>query len=182
MTVALYKWTIARYHAAIAAGLFDDQPIELLRGDLVLMPPEGEPHAVYSSDTAEYLRQLLGVQVAVRETKPITLPNDSEPIPDLAIVVPPLRRYLAHHPYPADIFWLIEYAKTTLTKDLGVKKETYAAAGILEYWVVDLQNDQLKVFRDLLNGQYQTELTLNQGVIVTLAFPGVAIDVRRLFS
>jgi len=98
MTVTLYKWTLDRYHAAIEAGVFDNQPVELLRGDIVTMAPEREPHACFSSEGAEYLRRLLGDRTAVRETKPITLPGDFEPIPGLAIVRPPLRRYLQHHP------------------------------------------------------------------------------------
>lgn len=180
--VALYKWTLERYHAAIDAGLFDDQSVELLRGDITIMTPEREPHACYSSDGAEYLRRLLGERAAVRETKPITLPNRSEPIPDIAIVQPPLRRYLAHHPYPEDIFWLIEYSDTTLAKDLGVKKRVYAEAEILEYWVVDLRNVRLKVFRDWTQGNYQTELTLEQGAISPTRFRDVVVEVGRLLG
>ncbi|HEY9619478.1 MAG TPA: Uma2 family endonuclease [Crinalium sp.] len=181
MTITLYKWTLDRYHAAIDAGLFDDQPVELLKGDIVVMTPEREPHACYSSDGAEYLRTLLGDRASVREGKPITLPNSSEPMPDLAIVQPPLRRYLDHHPYPEDIFWLIEYSDATLTKDLGEKKQAYAEAGIQEYWVSDLKNAQLKVFRDLAQNTYQTELTLTVGTISPQAFHDIAVDVQRLF-
>jgi Uma2 family endonuclease len=180
MTVTLYKWTLDRYHAAIDAGLFDQEPVELLQGDIVVMTPEREPHACLSSDGAEYLRRLLG-RASVRETKPVTLPNQSEPVPDIAIVRPPLRRYLAHHPYPEDIFWLIEYSDTTLAKDMGKKKQVYAEAGIQEYWVVDLKNAQLKVFRDLVE-DYQTTLTLTEGTVSPLAFQDVAVEVRRLFS
>jgi Uma2 family endonuclease len=182
MTVTLYKWTLDRYHDAINAGLFDEQSVELLQGDIVVMVPEREPHACYSSDGAEYLRRLLGERAAVRETKPITLPDNSEPIPDLAIVQPPLRRYLTHHPYSDDIFWLIEYANTSLEKDLGVKKTTYATAGICEYWVADLQNSQLWGFRDLVDGNYQTELVLRSGTISPLAFPELRVEVLRLYS
>ncbi|GAC1466765.1 MAG: hypothetical protein NVSMB70_12330 [Chamaesiphon sp.] len=88
MTVTTYKWTIERYHQAIEAGLFDDQPVELLRGDIVVMPPEREPHAYYNIEVGDYLRTLLGDRVKIREAHPIALPNDSEPAPDLAIVKP----------------------------------------------------------------------------------------------
>ncbi|MGF1535024.1 MAG: hypothetical protein ACFB4J_00880 [Elainellaceae cyanobacterium] len=60
MTLTRYKWTLDRYHDAISAGLFDDQPVELLNGDIVLMAPEREAQACYSSDSAEYLRQRFG--------------------------------------------------------------------------------------------------------------------------
>ncbi|MEO1208506.1 MAG: Uma2 family endonuclease [Cyanobacteria bacterium J06638_20] len=181
MTVTLYKWTLDRYHAAIDAGVFEDQAVELLRGDIVVMAPEREPHACYSSEGAEYFRSLLGDRAAIRETKPITLPDDSEPVPDVAIVQPPLRRYLSHHPAPDEIFWIVEYSQTSLTKDLGLKKDIYAEAGIQEYWVSDLKNARLTVFRDLSNGAYQTELTLTEGTLAPLAFPDIAITVERLF-
>lgn len=182
MTVALFKWTVDKYHAAIDAGLFEDQAVELLRGDIIVMAPEREPHACYSSIGAEYLRRTLGERVAIREGKPITLPDTSEPIPDVAIAHPPLERYLQHHPYPEDIFWLIEYSNATLAKDLGEKKETYAEAGIAEYWVVNLKKGQLKVFRDLAEGVFQSELTLTEGEISPIAFQHVPITVKRLFG
>ncbi|HAG83058.1 MAG TPA: hypothetical protein DCL61_18320 [Cyanobacteria bacterium UBA12227] len=160
MTVINYKWTVERYHQAIEAGIFDDQSIELLRGELIVMPPEREPHAYYNTEAADYLRSLLGERVKIRDAKPITLPNNSEPVPDVAIVKPLGEIYLEHHPYPEDIFWIIEVSNATLNKDLSDKKDVYAEAGIFEYWVANLKNSQLKVFRDLKNKQYTTELTL----------------------
>ncbi|WP_017318063.1 Uma2 family endonuclease [Mastigocladopsis repens] len=182
MTVTTYKWTIERYHRAIEAGIFDDQPIELLRGDLIVMPPEREPHAYYNTEAADYLRTLLGERAKIRDAKPVTLPNNSEPAPDVAIVKPLGEVYLEHHPYPEDIFWIIEFSNATLSKNLGEKKEIYAEAGITEYWVVNLKYKQLQVFRDLKNGQYKTELTLTTDTIAPLAFPDVSLQVERLIG
>ncbi|BAZ20050.1 hypothetical protein NIES4073_09240 [Kalymmatonema gypsitolerans NIES-4073] len=180
MTVTTYKWTIERYHRAIEAGIFDDQPIELLRGDLIVMPPERESHAYYNTEAADYLRTLLGERAKIRDAKPVTLPNNSEPAPDVAIVKPLGEVYLEHHPYPEDIFWIIEFSNATLNKDLGEKKDIYAEAGITEYWVVNLKYKRLQVFRDLKNGQYRTELALTAGTIASLAFPDVSVQVERL--
>lgn len=110
----------------------------------------------------------------------ITLPNDSEPIPDLAIVKPLGSRYLSQHPGPADVFWLIEFANTTLSKDLNRKKEVYAQAGIREYWVVDLKHQELVCFGDLQQGSYQQETHHKSGQVSPGAFPEVAIVVQRL--
>jgi Uma2 family endonuclease len=108
--------------------------------------------------------------------------NDSEPEPDIAIVRAPIRQYLTHHPYPADIFWLIEYADTTLRKDINEKKRVYASAGIQEYWVVNLQASELVVFRDLESDTYKSETILTTGNILPLSFPDIQIDVSRLFT
>ncbi|OUL29199.1 Uma2 family endonuclease [Nostoc sp. 106C] len=182
MTVTTYKWTIERYHRAVEAGIFDDQSIELLRGDLIVMPPEREPHAYYNTEAADYLRILLGERAKIRDAKPITLPNDSEPAPDIAIVKPLGEIYLKHHPYAEDIFFVIEFSKSTLSKDLGEKKDIYAEAGIAEYWVVNLKFLQLQVFKDLKNGQYTTELILTTGTIAPVAFPDVTVQVQRIIG
>ncbi|MGB2926874.1 MAG: hypothetical protein WBB82_16360 [Limnothrix sp.] len=60
MTLATYKWTIENYHQAIDAGLFADESLELLRGNLVVQPPESAPHAYYNSEISDYLRRMLG--------------------------------------------------------------------------------------------------------------------------
>ncbi|NEZ65036.1 Uma2 family endonuclease [Leptolyngbyaceae cyanobacterium CCMR0082] len=182
MTVTTYKWTIDRYHQAIQAGVFDDQPVELLRGEIIVMPPEGEPHAYYNREAGDYLRSLLGSRAKVSEAHPITLSDDSEPIPDLAIIKPLGTVYLKHHPYPSDIHWLIEFYNATLTKDLTTKKNTYAVSGIQEYWVVNLTDKQLHVFKNLQNGQYTSEDVLKTGIVSPMAFQNIKIQVSRLMN
>jgi Uma2 family endonuclease len=182
MSTAIAKWTIEQYHELVNTGLLADRQVELLTGNIIEMSPEGMSHAVYCSDAVDYLRQLLGDQAKVREAHPITLPNDSEPEPDIAVVMPVASRYLDHHPYPADIFWLIEYADSTLIKDLTTKQKIYAQAGILEYWIVNLQALELIVFRGLTSEGYATETRLSAGTIVSLSFPTIPITVRRLFT
>lgn len=177
MTTTTAKWTIDDYHRMIAAGILDDRRVELLQGEIVEMSPEGEPHAYFSSAAAEYLIQLLGDRAMIRSSKPITLPNDSEPEPDLAIVQRLGREYLKHHPKPENIFWLIEYSDSSLDKDLQTKSQIYAEVKILEYWVVNLQQRQLVVFREPQDREYATKFRLTTGeTIYPLAFPDVAVD------
>lgn len=182
MTITVAKWSIDEYHQLVESGVLADRKVELLKGIIVEMPPEGMPHVVYCSESVKYLRTLLGNRAEVREAHPITLPNDSEPEPDIAIVAAPGIQYLAHHPYPADVFWLMEYANTTLNKDLNDKKRVYAEAGIEEYWVVNLKASELIVFRDPASDTYQSELILADGDISPLSFPDLQIDVRKLFT
>jgi Uma2 family endonuclease len=177
------KFTLEQYHQMIDSGVLDDERVELLNGVIVEMPSEGPPHAAGSSRTTEYLKDRLGNQVHIREGHPITIPSsNSEPEPDIAIVERSPDFYLQHHPYPENIFWLIEYSDTSLKKDLDPKAKTYAAAGISEYWVVNLQTRELVVMRDPVEGEYRSQMILTEGVIYPLAFPEVAIAVSRLLS
>jgi Uma2 family endonuclease len=180
MSIIAAKWTIDEYHQMIASRILENRRVELLKGEIVEMSPEGEPHAYFSSEAGEYLIRLLGDRAAIRFAKPITLPNDSEPEPDIAIVQRLGREYLEHHPYPENIFWLIEYSDSTLVKDLETKTKIYAEVGIPEYWVVNLKSRYLIIFRDPQDGDYASKLTLKAGTVNPLAFPDVGISVSAI--
>lgn len=178
-----YRWTIERYHQAIAAGLLEGEPVELLDGEIVVMPAEGVVHAGLGNLGVDYLRSLLGNRVQIREGKPITLPTSaSEPEPDVAIVEPRFWDYVEHHPYVENIYWLIEYANTSLQKDLEVKDKIYAQAGIEEYWVMNLQAMELVVFREPVNGEYRSQITYRSGGICPLAFPEIEVSIDVLLG
>jgi Uma2 family endonuclease len=175
------KWSLDDYHQMIGSGLLDNRSLELINGEIIQMSPEGVAHSFYCRGTAKYLRSILGERAEISEAHPITLPNDSEPEPDIAILRTPDTLYQNRHPLPADIFWLIEIASSTLAKDLGVKKDIYAQAGIPEYWVMNLQTLELVIFKDLLGDEYRSKVCLSSGNISPLAFPEISIEIARLF-
>ncbi|NJR76924.1 MAG: Uma2 family endonuclease [Scytonema sp. CRU_2_7] len=182
MTRTTAKWTLDDYHRMIEVGLLSGRQVELLNGEIVEMSPEGPEHAQLSTDAADYLRSLLGEKALVRDAKPITIPEiSSEPEPDLAIVQPLRALYRTRHPYP-EIFLVIEYSNTSLSKDLDAKRKTYAYAGIKEYWVVDLKNRLVKVLRHPIDENYSDEVTLSEGEISPLAFSEIKVLVQRLLS
>jgi Uma2 family endonuclease len=176
------KWSIAEYHQMITAGILDDRRVELIRGEIVEIAPEGAEHSSYCSETVKYLRSLLGELAEVREAHPITLPDNSEPEPDVAIVRISPTKYRLANPQVADVYWLIEIANTTLAKDLGVKKDLYASVGVPEYWVLDLQNKILLVFSDLQMGEYRSRSSFTQGSLPLRSFNNLAIDLNRLLE
>lgn len=182
MTITPCRWTIDDYHQMIAAGILADRRVELLDGVIVEMSPEGTPHSYFSDRLANDLRTALVGRAQVREAKPITLLDASEPEPDIAIVEPLDDVYLDHHPYPENVFLLIEYADSSLTKDLEIKSKIYARAGIADYWVVDLKNQRLIVFRSPDLGEYQQRNTLTSGTISPLMFSNIALQVARLMK
>ena len=183
MTVTIAKWTLEQYHRMIAAGVLEDCAVELLNGEVVEMPPEGEPHAYYRTELKDDLAAKLGDRAKIREAAPITIPlSQSEPEPDIAIVQPLGREYLQHHPYPENIFWVVEFSNTSLSKDLDAKVKIYDSANIPEYWVVDLKNCKLIVFREPVAGDYQSRQEMTQGEISPLAFPDIKLSVRSMLA
>ncbi len=175
----LYKWSVEDYHSLIETGILEGKPVELLEGELITMSPEGIPHSYTNDSVAEYLRNKFKGIAKIKESHPITLDN-SEPEPDIAVVSLPETIYRNHHPYPQDIYWLIEIANSSLEKDLKEKKRIYARNQIAEYWIIDLQNNQLRVFTNPQNSEYKESKKLTNGLINPLAFPNIAIEVNRL--
>jgi Uma2 family endonuclease len=182
MTIVTAKWSIQDYHQMIETGLLNERKVELICGEIIEMSPEGAPHSSYCGEIGEYLRKILGDRAKVREAHPITLSNSSEPEPDLAIVKIRSTLYRDRHPYPEDIFWVIEIANSTVAKDIGMKKDLYADAGIEEYWVLNLPESVLLVFRDLTISGYQSTTSFTSGMISPLAFPDVSIDIQKLLA
>ncbi len=77
---------------------------------------------------------------------------------------------------------MIEYANTSLSKDLDTKRKAYASGAIREYWVVDLKNCLVKVFRNPVDGNYIEEITLISGEISPIAFEEIKVSVKKLFT
>jgi len=177
------KWTVEEYHQMIAAGILEGRQVELLNGEVVEMAPEGEAHAYCSDEAGEYLIYLLGNLAKVRQAKPITLlESSSEPEPDIAIVQRLGRDYRSHHPYPEDIFGVIEYSDTSLNKDLEVKSKVYGKAGIPEYWIVNLRTRQVIVLRMPTDEGYQSQEVLTEGEINPVGLPDMTVAIARLFG
>ncbi len=179
--VTLLKWTVEEYHQLIAQGLLDGKKVELLDGNIVSMPSESPLHSYTNRTSAQYLRQVLKHLALVIEGHPITL-SQSEPEPDLTIVLPPQERYKERHPYTDDIFWLVEIANSTQAYDLNEKKTIYARESIAEYWVADLSNRQLFVFLEPKNGDYELQEIYSEELICSQSFPEIKISVKEMFS
>ncbi|GAB4360112.1 MAG: hypothetical protein Fur0042_29660 [Cyanophyceae cyanobacterium] len=108
----------------------------------------------------------------IRLQDPVTLDDQSQPEPDLAIVRPHPLDYADHHPTPTEIHWLIEVADSSLTYDTQAKARAYGQAGVADYWVVDLVGDRLWVFRAPNEAGYGLIMQLDRTqTIAAIAFP-----------
>ena len=179
MTLTTYKWSIEEWHELVDFGLLEGKPVEFLEGEIVEVSPEGIEHSYTNDTVVNYMRGVLSNLAHVKESHPITLDN-SEPEPDIAVVRLPETIYRNHHPYPQDIYWLIEISNRTLKTDLNQKKITYARNGIPEYWVIDLVNKKLIVHTQVEKNGYAQITEHTTGTVSPLAFPNVAIALDRL--
>jgi Uma2 family endonuclease len=166
----------AEYDDLVSRGAFDDARVELLYGRIVSMSPIGKPHA-YSVDTlVKRLIDSLGERARVRGQQPFAAPEESEPEPDVAVVAP--GDYLDDHPKTA---WLIiEVADSSLARDRA-KAKLYAAAGVTEYWIVDLVDDVVEVYRDASAQGYATTTRHRRGEVLRLVqFEDVMVPIGQV--
>ncbi len=178
MTITTYKWSIEEWHDLVDSGVLAGKKVEFLEGEIISMSPEGVPHRNTNHRAVKYLRKLLDGLAEVYESHPITLDN-SEPEPDIAIVHLPENIYDTHHPYPENVYWLVEVSQETLKKDLEQKTIIYARNGIPEYWVIDLVNKKLIVHTQPQADSYIQIAEYKIGTISPLAFPDIAIALNQ---
>ena len=163
------------------AGVFSvEERVELLEGVIVNASPEGKRHVVAIELARKVLTSRLGERAGLRIQHPLQVADDSEPEPDIAVVRDSdPRAYLQHH--PSNALLVIEVSLHSLQKDTEVKARMYARAGIQDYWVENLVDDTLEVFRDPREGEFRSHQTYRRGQSVSpIAFPDVEIEVDEL--
>ncbi len=182
-TTRLKRWTVNDYHRMGELGILDSsERTELLSGQIVLMTAKGTPHVTALRLLATTLDTLLTNEPALVSTQdPIQLDNFSEPEPDLAVVQGEILDYADQHPRPEQVYLVVEVADSTLKQDCGLKARLYAQAGIADYWVLDLNNRQLHIFREPTPTGYTRHLILTEpNQASPLAFPQLSLDLTAI--
>ena len=142
----LWRWQRAEYDRLVSLGVFRDAPVELIGGQLLVAEPQGAYHASAVSVVDYALRAVLPPGWTVRLQAPLSLDEESEPEPDVAVVPGRPADYRAAH--PARPALAIEVAESSLAFDRAQKGSLYARAGIEDYWIVNLVDRCLEVYRD----------------------------------
>jgi Uma2 family endonuclease len=144
--VQRYRFTVEQYHRMGELGLFAAAPrVELIHGEIIEMSPIKGPHADCVDKLAEWLIVNFHQHAVVRVQNPIALGNQSELEPDLALAIRKPEGYRQAHPVPSEVLLIIEVADTSAEKDRQIKLPLYAAAGIPEAWLVDLNASAVEV-------------------------------------
>jgi Uma2 family endonuclease len=183
MTIAaeLRTLSVQDYHRMVEAGILAaDERVELIEGQLYKMAAKGTAHSAAVTRIDRVLSRLLAGKALLRFQDPVQLSDFSEPEPDVAVVQLDPLDYEDHHPTPGEVFWLIEVADTTLRRDRDLKVPVYGRSGIREYWILDVQERCLYVYREPGTTGYGLQQTLSeQDTIAPLAFPDCEVAIRE---
>ena len=178
------RLTVAQYHRMGEAGvLAPGQRVELLQGEVVEMAPIGTRHASAVNRLAKQMFLLAGDLAVVTVQNPLRLTDDSEPQPDLMLLRPRADYYAQAHPQPSDVLLLVEVSDTTSRIDREIKVPMYAAAGVAEVWVIDLDQNLVHLLRQPAQDRYtEVQVTARPGVVSPQALPQVAVDLAPLLA
>jgi len=187
MAIRTKRWTRLEYERLIDLGAFGPEDrLELLGGQLVVREPQGHLHSTGIRLVARALRTAFGPSWNIDAQLPVSLDEESEPEPDVAVVAGGPRDYVASHPTRPVL--VVEVALANLALDRGEKASLYARSGLADYWIVNLVDNVLEVYRlpeadpDSPYGwRYQSAVTLRTGDRVSpLSAPSAVILVADL--
>ncbi len=182
------RFSRAEYERLIDLGVFQPgEPIELIGGELMVAEPQGAAHYTAIQKTAKTLEAAFGSGWHVRTQGPIGLDDDSEPEPDVAVVPGDPDDY--GHAHPSRPVLTVEVAESSLGADRERKGSLYARAGLPDYWVLNLVDRVLEVYREPapdatapFGWRYARREVFDASARVTpLAAPGSIVPVSQLF-
>ena len=141
------KFTVAEYYRMAEVGILrPDERVELIEGDIFLMPPIGPRHAGDVIRSIRLFSRLDDDRFVIQIQNPLHLAEQSEPEPDVMLLRPRADDYTASHPTPADVLLVIEVADSSLDYDRAVKAHIYGRAGVPETLVLNLPEDCIEGF------------------------------------
>lgn len=174
----LYKLRLADVEVLQRAGVFDNGPrVELIEGVLIAVSPQGRLHVFVKNELTFRFRlalAALGSPLTALCESTVEVSDESAPEPDLVLTdAPKGSGYL-----PVNSLALaVEVSDTSLRMDLGRKRSLYAAAGVPEYWVIDVNKGQVHRFANPADGAYRAEPPISlAGDLQSLTMPDLRID------
>lgn len=181
------RFTAEQFMRMADEGYFDGKRVELIAGEVLVMPAQGNKHFATIDEVREVLAGVFGDGFWVRAQATLDLSPHGVPDPDIAVVKGTRKPARDDNPTAAEL--VVEVSDSRLAYDRTTKASLYAAAGVPEYWVVNVPDRVLEVRRDPrpdaaaeFGAAYGSLATLAPGAAVApLARPDAAIPVERLF-
>lgn len=155
--------------------------IELINGEILDMAPIGFNHAGHLIRLINFFATRIADKALINAQNPLQLGDLSEPEPDFMLLMPSSDYYSSRHPVADDVLLLIEVSDTSLQFDQNQKLRLYARHGIPEYWLLNLNDLSLEVYRKPNGELYAEKTTLYAGDSITLSqLPDISIQVADI--
>ena len=158
------RFSVDDYHRMLEVGILgEDDRVELIDGEIVSMSAVGCLHAGTVNRLNSFLVRTLGDRAVVAVQNPVQLSDDTEPEPDLAVLLPRDDFYSTAHPLPPDVLLLIEVGDSSFLADRRAKLPRYARAGIRESWLINLEASEIERHTNPDHSGYREVVILTRG-------------------
>lgn len=177
------RFTRADYHAMARTGVLrPDERLELIEGEIIVMSPAGIRHSsCVLRITEAFNTERLAGRAMVHVQNSMAASNFSEPEPDLMLLEYREDRYGSRRPHAEDVVLLVEVSDSSLRYDRNTKLPLYAASGIREVWIVDLQHDVIESHQGPIPDGYRTTRRFRPGEsLAPAALPDLELQVSRI--
>lgn len=182
-----YLWTREEYYRLAETGFFESKKVELLEGEIFEMSPMKTSHATAVRLIVELMRKIFPAGFIVDSQMPLSFSQKSEPEPDIAVVKGEIRDFMESHPAFAEL--IIEVSDTTLLYDRKRKGSLYAKNNIQDYWIVNLKDRRLEIYRRPITddetfygfGFGEIQIFTESDTVSSLAKTEIEIKVADLF-
>jgi len=173
----LRRFTRREYDELVNKGYFEDEKIELLRGLLVTMSPQGSEHYMITTRIANAITRALPPRFGIAAHSPFCATDDSEPEPDICV----FDTTKFPRTKPTEALLIVEVAYSSIRRDRNIKLPIYAEANVPEYWIILVATQTVEVYTEPRNGTYtKMEKILPDGVLRPTIDPTIAIEMRSL--
>jgi Uma2 family endonuclease len=169
------RWTRAECEILVSSGMWEQQKLELIDGELISKMGQNQPHVIFLNRIFQWLVKAFGWGRVYQDAPVDVAPGDNpinEPEPDLIVYKQPVTTIRPGNPQPDEIALLVEISDSSRRFDLTVKAALYARAGIPEYWVLDITAQRLIVHREPAPSGYGSVVAYSESEkVVPLASP-----------
>ena len=160
-----------------------DARVELLDGEIIDMSPIGPFHGGVVARLARLFTLHSNDRWLVWPQNPLRLSDSSEPEPDVMLLKPSPDDYTNRHPQPEDVFLLVEVSDSSLVIDVEKKLPLYGRAGVVEVWIINLEEAAVEIHREPHFNGYGSKTVLRAGDQARpLAFPDTVVNVAELLK
>lgn len=161
--------SVEEYYKMAEVGILKaDDRVELVNGEIYQMSPIGSRHAAIVDHLAMKLNEAFKHNAIVRAQTPLRIDDNNEPEPDITLVKYRVDFYAAAHPVPDEVLAVVEAAGSSIRFDKEIKNPLYASCGIPEYWIIDMDSNQLEVSSDPKGNHYSQNRLYGPADNVTL--------------
>ncbi len=176
------RFTVEEYMKILETGIFEGERVELLNGIITIMSPISKKHRGIVARVLRLLNIHNLLDYFYSPQSSVILKDDSAPEPDILIAKAEASDYMDAPLLPKDVFLIVEVADSSLRIDRKVKTALYADSGIQEYWIVNLQDHQIEVFKHPENADYHVKTISKAGETVTCEAMGFTLNVDDVFK